>query len=331
MTDVKPQLPFALGGKRVWVAGHRGMVGAATVRRLQQENVQILTATRAELELRDQAAVRRWMERSRPQAVVVAAATVGGIYANSTRPAEFLYDNLAIATNIIHAAHELGVEKLLFLGSACIYPREAAQPMNEEALLSGPLEPTNEWYAVAKIAGIKLCQAYRKQYGADFISAQPNNLYGPGDNFDLQGSHVIPALIAKAHHAKLAGDKTFTVWGSGTPRREFLHVDDLADALVYLLKNFSDEVQINIGTGEEVTIAELARTIAEVVGFKGELVFDKSKPDGSPRKLLDDRRMKALGWRASIPLQEGLASTYRWFLDHSGEVRGAYAPASNDR
>jgi len=252
---------------------------------------------------------------------VVAAATVGGIFANSTRPADFIYDNLAIETNIIHAAYLQNVQKLLFLGSACIYPREAAQPMREEALLTGPLEPTNEWYAIAKIAGIKLCQAYRRQHGCDFISAQPNNLYGPGDNFDLESSHVIPALMRKAHEAKLSATPSFEIWGSGRPRREFLHVDDLADALIYLLKHFSGDVPLNIGTGEEVTIAELARTIADVVGFKGDLTFDTSKPDGSPRKLLDDRRMKALGWRASIGLRDGLASSYRWFLDHEHDRR----------
>ena len=322
MADDKLTKPFSLSGKRIWVAGHRGMVGSATVRRLAHENCEILAADRSELDLRDQAGVATWMERAKPDVVVVAAATVGGIYANSTRPADFLYDNLAIESNIIHAAFKLGVEKLLFLGSACIYPREAAQPMAEEALLTGPLEPTNEWYAIAKIAGIKLCQAYRKQHDCDFISAQPNNLYGPGDNFDLQGSHVIPALMVKAHEAKLANTPSFELWGSGTPRREFLHVDDLADALVHILKHYSGPVPLNIGTGEEVTIADLARTIAEVVGFKGELSFDTSKPDGSPRKLLDDRRMKALGWKASIGLRDGLAETYRWFLDHQSERRG---------
>jgi len=321
MADDKLAQPFSLAGKRVWVAGHRGMVGSATVRRLARENCEILVANRAELELRDQSNVLAWMERTKPDVVIVAAATVGGIYANSTRPADFLYDNLAIETNIIHAAYKLETPKLLFLGSACIYPREAPQPMSEDALLTGPLEPTNEWYAIAKIAGIKLCQAYRQQHGCDFISAQPNNLYGPGDNFDLEGSHVIPALMIKAHEAKLSGAASFELWGSGKPLREFLHVDDLADALVHLLKHYSGPVPLNIGTGEEVSIAELAHAIADAVGFKGTLTFDTSKPDGSPRKLLDDRRMKALGWTSSVGLKDGLASTYRWFLDHQTERR----------
>lgn len=323
MTDDKLAQPFALTGKRIWVAGHRGMVGGATVRRLARESCEILVADRMELDLRDQAGVLTWMERAKPDVVIVAAATVGGIYANATRPADFLYDNLAIETNIIHAAYKFGIRKLLFLGSACIYPREAAQPMSEDALLTGPLEPTNEWYAIAKIAGIKLCQAYRKQHGCDFISAQPNNLYGPGDNFDLEGSHVIPALIVKAHDAKLNDASSFELWGSGKPLREFLHVDDLADALVHILKHYSGPVPLNIGTGEEVSIAELAESVANVVGFKGTLTFDTSKPDGSPRKLLDDLRMKALGWNASINLKDGLASTYRWFLDHQTERRAS--------
>jgi GDP-L-fucose synthase len=321
MADDKLAQPFSLAGKRIWVAGHRGMVGSATVRRLAREKCEILTTDRAELDLRDQANVLTWMERAKLDVIIVAAATVGGIQANSTRPADFLYDNLAIETNIIHAAYKIGVTKLLFLGSACIYPREAAQPMSEDALLTGPLEPTNEWYAIAKIAGIKLCQAYRKQHGCDFISAQPNNLYGPGDNFDLEGSHVIPALIVKAHDAKLSGASSFELWGSGKPLREFLHVDDLADALIHILQHYSGPVPLNIGTGEEVSIAELAHTIADVVGFTGTLSFDASKPDGSPRKLLDDRRMKALGWVASIGLKDGLAATYRWFLEHQSERR----------
>ena len=321
MADDRLAQPFSLHGKRVWVAGHRGMVGSATVRRLAKESCEILTADRSELDLRDQTGVASWMERAKPDVVIVAAATVGGIYANSTRPADFLYDNLAIETNIIHAAFNQRIEKLLFLGSACIYPREATQPMAEEALLTGPLEPTNEWYAIAKIAGIKLCQAYRKQHGCDFISAQPNNLYGPGDNFDLEGSHVIPALMVKAHEAKLSDANAFELWGSGKPLREFLHVDDLADALVHILKHYSGPVPLNIGTGEEVSIADLARLVAEAVGFRGTLTFDTSKPDGSPRKLLDDRRMKGLGWKSSINLKDGLASTYRWFLEHQTERR----------
>jgi GDP-L-fucose synthase len=331
MTDDKLTQPFSLAGKRVWVAGHTGMVGGATARRLAREDCELLTVPHAKLDLRDQAGVSDWMKRERPDVVVVAAATVGGILANSTRPADFLYDNLAIETHIIHAAYRHEVQKLLFLGSACIYPREAAQPMPEEALLTGPLEPTNEWYAIAKIAGIKLCQAYRRQHGCDFISAQPNNLYGPGDNFDLATSHVIPALMRKAHEAKLAGSPSFELWGSGRPKREFLYVDDLADALVYLLKHFSGEVPLNIGTGGEVTIAELARTIADVVGFGGTLTFDTSRPDGSPRKLLDDRRIRALGWQASVGLRDGLATTYRWFLEHEHERRGTRAQAQASR
>ncbi len=322
MVDDKLATPFSLSGKRIWVAGHSGMMGSATVRRLAREDCEILAIRHADLDLRDQAGVGAWMKREKPDVVIVAAATVGGIHANSTRPADFIYDNLAIETNIIHAAHQIGVEKLLFLGSACIYPREATQPMAEEALLTGPLEPTNEWYAIAKIAGIKLCQAYRLQHGRDFISAQPNNLYGPRDNFDLQGSHVIPALIRKAHEAKLSHASGFELWGSGKPKREFLHVDDLADALVHILKHYSGPIPLNIGTGEEVTIAELARTIAGVVGFTGSLNFDATKPDGSPRKLLNDARMKKLGWRASISLKDGLAETYRWFLEHESERRG---------
>ena len=315
--DAKLETPFALAGKKVWVAGHRGMVGSATVGRLESEDCEILVAGRDELDLRNQSAVEAWVRDRKPDVAIVAAATVGGILANSTYPADFLYDNLIIETNIIHASHLAEVEKLLFLGSACIYPRDASQPMAEEALLSGPLEPSNEWYAVAKIAGIKLCQAYRVQYGSDFISAQPNNLYGPGDNFDLKSSHVIPALMAKAHNAKLGGDPAMEIWGSGTPKREFLHVNDLADALVHLLKHFSGEVQINIGTGEEVTIRELAETINRAVGFEGELAFDATKPDGSPRKLLNVDRMKALDWHSSIDLKSGLASTYAWYLENA--------------
>ena len=306
--------PFPLTGKTVWVAGETGMVGSATIRRLASEDCTLLSATRKDFDLRDQASVTTWMKNSRPNIVVVAAATVGGIYANSTRPAEFLYDNLMIESNIIHAAHEAGTEKLLFLGSACIYPRDAAQPMAENALLTGPLEPTNEWYAVAKIAGIKLCQAYRKQYGSDFISAQPNNLYGPGDNFDLQSSHVIPALIRKTHQAKEEGDATVDIWGTGTPLREFLHVDDLADALVHLLKAYSGPSHVNIGTGEEISIKELAHTISSVVGYQGRMNFDVDKPDGAPRKLLDSRIMKDLGWISSIRLDDGIKKTYDWFL-----------------
>ncbi len=305
---------YSLSGKRVWVVGHRGMVGAALVRRLESEDCEILAATRDELDLRCQADVQDWMTDKRAQAVILAAATVGGILANSKRPAEFLYDNLAISANVIDAAWKTGVEKLLYLGSACIYPREAPQPMPEEALLTGPLEPTNQWYAIAKIAGMKLCAAYRRQYGCDFIAAQPNNLYGPGDRFDLESSHVIPALMIKAHQAKLAGQSSFAVWGSGTPRREFLYVDDLADALVFLMTNYSEEQHVNIGSGQELTISELAEAVAEAVGFEGALAFDSSKPDGMPRKLLDSRRLASMGWAASTRLEEGLEKAYAWFL-----------------
>ncbi len=315
-TDIKLAEPFDLSGKKVWVAGASGMVGGATVRRLTTENCKILTTSHSELDLIDQAAVNQWLAANKPDVVVIAAATVGGILANSTRPAEFIYNNIAIESNIIEAAHQNEVEKLLFLGSACIYPREAAQPMAEETLLSGPLEPTNEWYAIAKIAGIKMCEAYRKQYGCDYISAQPNNLYGPGDNFELESSHVIPALMHKAHIAKVNGDQTMPIWGSGKVFREFLHVDDCADALVHLIKHYSGDIHINMGTGEEVTIKELAKIIARVVGFEGELEFDTSKPDGSPRKLLDPSRMQGLGWTSTISLEAGLAATYQWFLDN---------------
>ena len=305
---------YSLSGKRVWVVGHRGMVGAALLRRLDTEDCEIFAATKGELDLRRQADVQEWMTETRAQAVFLAAATVGGIQANSTRPAEFLYDNLAISTNVIHAAWKTGVEKLLFLGSACIYPRDAPQPMPEEALLNGPLEPTNQWYAIAKIAGMKLCAAYRRQYGCNFIAAQPNNLFGPGDRFDLESSHVTPALMIKAHRAKLAGQASFEVWGSGTPRRELLYVDDLADALVFLMTNYSEEQHVNIGSGQELTISELAEAVAKAVGFEGALVFDSSKPDGMPRKLLDSRRIASMGWSASTPLEEGLEKAYAWFL-----------------
>jgi len=312
---------FELAGKRVWVAGHRGMVGAALTRRLASERCTLVEVGRGEVDLREQAAVRAWMAREQPEAVFVAAATVGGIHANATRPAEFLYDNLMIEANIIHAAHEIGVDKLLFLGSSCIYPKLADQPIAESALLTGPLEPTNEWYAIAKIAGIKLTQAYRRQHARRFISAMPTNLYGPNDNFDLTSSHVLPALIRKMHEAKIARAETVTLWGTGKPRREFLHVDDLADALVHLMKVYDEDEHINVGVGEDVSIAELAAMCARVVGFEGRFVHDTSKPDGTPRKLLDVSRLTATGWQASIPLETGIASTYRWFLDH-GEARG---------
>lgn len=309
-------------GKRIWVAGHRGMVGSAVVRRLASEGCEVLTAPRAELDLRRQAEVEGWLDAARPDAVVLAAATVGGILANDTRPAEFLYDNLAIEANVIHASRRVGVSKLLFLGSSCIYPRLAPQPMAEDALLTGPLEPTNEWYAVAKIAGIKLCQAYRRQYGCDFISAMPTNLYGVGDNFDPRGSHVVPALLRKVHEAKEVGRDAVEVWGSGRPLREFLYVDDLADGLVFLLRNYSGEPHVNVGSGVEVSIAELARLVAETVGWRGRLVFDPAKPDGAPRKLMDVSRMAAMGWRARTGLAEGLRLTYDWFLDRGRTARG---------
>jgi len=311
--DSPGKTPFRLSGRRVWVAGHRGMVGAAIVRRLAAESCEIVTVTRDAVDLTRQAAVEAWMAEARPDVVFLAAATVGGILANDTRPAAFIYDNLAIETAVIHAAWKTGVDKLCFLGSSCIYPRLAPQPMAEEALLGGPLEPTNQWYAVAKIAGIKMCQAYRLQYGCDFISAMPTNLYGPGDNFDLLASHVVPALIAKMHRARRKGRDSVEIWGSGQPRREFLHVDDLADALVHLMTHYSDLPQINVGTGTDITIRALAETIAEVVGFTGRLTFDPTKPDGTPRKLLDVRRLTALGWSAKTPLRAGLEDAYAWY------------------
>ena len=313
MSD-KPASPYSLSGKRVWVAGHGGMVGSALVRRLQSEDCELLTVDRDQADLRRQSEVEAWLDDAKPQAVFAAAATVGGILANSTRPAEFIYDNLAIETNVIQAAWKTGVEKLLLLGSSCIYPKLAPQPMTEDALLSGPLEPTNQWYAIAKIAGIMMCQAYRAQYGCDFIAAQPTNLYGPNDNFDLASSHVLPALIAKAHAAKSGYVPSLEVWGSGTPKREFLYVDNAADALVFLMKNYSGADQINIGTGRDLSIRELAETVIDVVGFNGELAFDASKPDGTPRKLLDVGRLTALGWTAKTKLRDGVELTYRWDL-----------------
>lgn len=314
---------FDLRGKRVFVAGHRGMVGSAIVRRLAVEDCEILTATRAELDLLDQAGVRRWMADHRPDAVVMAAAKVGGILANDRLPADFLYDNVVVQTNLIEGAFRAEVGKFLFLGSSCIYPKFAPQPISEEALLTGPLEPTNEWYAIAKIAGLKLCQAYRRQYGVDYISAMPTNLYGPGDNFHLESSHVVPALMRKAHEAKQVGRKTLTVWGTGTPMREFLYVDDAADALVCLLKTYSSDSHVNVGSGQDITIAELARTVASIVGGDVEIAFDPTKPDGTPRKLLDVTRLFATGWRPRYSLRSGLEQTYAWFLQHmeAGQVR----------
>lgn len=311
---------FALAGKRVWVAGHNGMVGQALVRRLAVEDCQVLTADRRRIDLRRQDQVEQWMAAARPDAIFLAAAKVGGIQANNSRPAEFAYDNLMIEANIIDAAWRNGVAKLLFLGSSCIYPKFAPQPIPEEALLTGPLEPTNEWYAIAKIAGIKLTQAYRRQYGCDFISGMPTNLYGPGDNFDLETSHVLPALIRKAHEAKQRGDGRLVIWGTGAPRREFLHVDDCADALVHLMRTYSAEEHVNVGSGEDLTIRALAEAVCGAVGFQGEIISDPSKPDGTPRKLMSGDKLKAMGWRPRIGLAEGIASTYRWFLEHQGEV-----------
>ncbi len=313
--------PFDLSGKRVFVAGHRGLVGSAIVRRLAQESCTVLTAGRAELDLRRQESVERWLDAERPDAVFFAAAKVGGILANSTYPAQFLYDNLAIETNLIHASYQAGVKKLVFLGSSCIYPKLAPQPIKEEALLSGPLEPTNEWYAIAKIAGLKLCEAYRRQYGCDFVSAMPTNLYGPGDNFDLAASHVLPALIRKMHDAKAAGAAEVVLWGTGAPLREFLHVDDCADALVHIMKHYSENQHINVGSGEELPILELAQLAARAVGFEGKIVHDLSKPDGTPRKLMDSSRLRALGWQPRIGLEEGIRETYRWFLGQQDLAR----------
>ena len=312
----QPPPIYSLRGKRVWVAGHSGMVGSALMRRLRNEDCTLLTVSRQELDLTRQTEVESWIEERRPEAIFLAAAKVGGIVANMTSPANFLNDNLMISANVIHSAAATGVEKLLFLGSSCIYPKFAEQPIKEEALLTGPLEPTNEWYAIAKIAGLMLARAYRRQRGCDFISAMPTNLYGPGDNFDLTSSHVIPALIRKAHEAKADDDAEFVIWGSGTPRREFLHVDDAADALVYLMTRYSDDEHINVGYGSDVTIAVLASLVAAAVGFKGEISTDPSKPDGTPRKLLDVAKLRCLGWRPKITLTEGLRSTYRWYVDN---------------
>ncbi|MDP3116578.1 MAG: GDP-L-fucose synthase [Phenylobacterium sp.] len=305
---------YPLKGKRIWVAGHRGMVGSAVVRRLASEDCEVLTAGRDQLDLRRQAEVEAWMDQARPNAVILAAAKVGGILANDTYPADFLYENLMIEANIIHAAHQADVEKLLFLGSSCIYPKEAPQPIPESALLTGPLEPTNEWYAIAKIAGIKLAQAYRRQHGRDFISAMPTNLYGPGDNFDLNTSHVLPALIRKAHEAKMAGADHITIWGTGTPRREFLNADDCADACIFLMKTYSDFEHVNVGSGEELTILELSQLVCDVVGFKGKIIIDASKPDGTPRKLMSANKLRRMNWSPRISLYDGVTDAYRWFL-----------------
>jgi len=312
-------MAFDLTGKRVWVAGHKGMVGSAIVRRLASEACEVLTVDRAALDLTDQRAVHDWMQRERPDAVFLAAARVGGIMANSTYPVDFLRDNLLIETAVIDAAHAAGVGKLLFLGSSCIYPKHAPQPIREDALLTGPLEPTNQWYAVAKIAGIMLTQAYRQQHGCDFISAMPTNLYGPGDNFDPQASHVLPALIRKVHEAKATGAPV-TLWGTGSPLREFMHVDDCADACVFLMKTYSQAEHVNIGAGSEISIRDLAHLVMDVLGYDGELVTDPSKPDGTPRKLMDNSRLTAMGWQPRIGLREGIADAYAAFL--AGEGRG---------
>jgi GDP-L-fucose synthase len=307
---------------RIYVAGHRGLVGSAVVRALQRQGCHnLLLRTHTELDLTEQGAVREFFRLERPDAVIMAAARVGGIYANNSRPALFMRDNLLIQDNVIDAAHRFGVGKFVFLGSSCIYPKLSPQPIKEEYLLTGPLEPTNEWYAVAKIAGLKMCQAYRREFGFSAISLMPTNLYGPGDNFDLQNSHVLPALIRRFHEAKVRGDESVTVWGTGTPRREFLHVDDMADAVVYLLHNYDSEDIVNIGCGEDVAISELAELVMSVIGFGGRLIFDPTKPDGTPRKLLDVTRLNGLGWRAKIPLKAGIEQTYGWFQEHAAEAR----------
>jgi GDP-L-fucose synthase len=306
--------PFDLKGKRVFVAGHRGMVGSALVRRLASEGVELLTVPRAEMDLRNQAAVFDWFAKNRPQAVFFAAAKVGGIVANNTLRAEFIYDNLVQATTVIHAAHMSGAEKLMFLGSSCIYPKLAPQPLREDSMLTGPLEITNEPYAIAKIAGIKMAEAYRSQYGSDFISVMPTNLYGPGDNYHPEYSHVVAALIRRFHEAKVTGAANVVVWGTGTPRREFLYVDDLADACVHLMKTYSSDELVNIGSGEDISIAEFARVVADAVGFTGAISYDHSKPDGTPRKLLDVSRLAQLGWRASTSLKDGIRRAYQAYL-----------------
>ena len=303
-----------MSAQRIWVAGHKGMVGFAITRYLASRGDEVIKADRSVVDLRHQIGVEVWLKQNRPTSIIFAAAKVGGIYANDTYPADFIYDNLAIEANIIHSAHLAGVGRLVFLGSSCIYPKFAPQPIREDALLTGPLEPTNEWYAIAKIAGIKLCQAYRKQYGRHYISIMPCNLYGPGDNFDPMTSHVLPALIRKVHEAKEQRQSEVIVWGTGSPLREFLHVDDLARAVVFCLDNYDEHEHINCGAGSEISIRELAELVARVVGFQGKIVFDTTKPDGTPRKLMDFSRMAALGWRPEIPLEEGIARSYRWFL-----------------
>ncbi|KKC38860.1 hypothetical protein WH87_08245 [Devosia epidermidihirudinis] len=314
---------FDLRGRSIWIAGHRGMVGSALVRRLAGEGCTILTAERSVLDLTRQGQVEDFLAEAKPDAIVLAAARVGGIHVNDAYPADFLAENLAIETNVIAAAHRSGVDRLLFLGSSCIYPKLADQPIREDALLTGPLEPTNEWYALAKIAGLKLASACRKQYGRNYIAAMPTNLYGPGDNFDLSTSHVVPALMRKAHEARLAGARQIKIWGTGTPRREFLHVDDCADALVFLLKTYAGESHINVGFGQDISILALTELICGIVGFEGRIVHDLSKPDGTPRKLLDSSRLRATGWAPKLKLRDGLAATYAWFLEHQNEAVAA--------
>jgi GDP-L-fucose synthase len=314
---------YDLTNKRIWVAGHRGMVGSAVVRRLARENCTVVTATRSEVDLTRQVEVEAFVKDARPDAIVLAAAKVGGILANDTFPADFLYENLLIETSVFGAAHANNVDRLLFLGSSCIYPKLAPQPITEDALLTGPLEPTNEWYAIAKIAGIKMAQAFRRQYGRDYISAMPTNLYGPGDNFDLKSSHVLPALIRKAHDAKINHADTITVWGTGTPRREFLHADDCADALVFLLQHYSGDAHVNVGSGTDLSILELTEMVNRVVGYSGRIVHDLSKPDGTPRKLMSAGKLSAMGWSPRIELEAGIEETYRWFLEHDAKGKAA--------
>jgi GDP-L-fucose synthase len=309
-------VPFSLAGKRVWVAGHRGMVGSALVRRLAREKSEILTVGRDSVDLARQGETERWISEARPDAIFLAAAKVGGILANDTYPADFLYENLMIEANILEAAHQAKVAKVVFLGSSCIYPKFAEQPIKEDSLLTGPLEPTNEWYAIAKIAGMKLAEAYRRQHGADFVSAMPTNLYGPEDNFDLKASHVLPALIRKAHEAKARGDDTMVIWGTGTVRREFMHVDDCADALVFLMQTYSSNEHVNVGSGEDLTILALAELVRDVVGFRGRIATDTTKPDGTPRKLMSGERLQQLGWKPKISLREGVEQTYRWYIEN---------------
>ena len=316
-------MSFDLKGKKIFVSGHRGMVGSATVRRLEQEEgVEILTASRADMDLTRQDEVEKWMAANKPDVVFVTAAKVGGILANDTYPAQFIYENLMIEANLIHSAYKNDVEKLVYLGSSCIYPKMAPQPIPEDALLTGPLEPTNEWDAIAKIAGIKLCQAYRKEYGCDYISGMPTNLFGPNDNFDLKNSHVLPAIIRKVYDAKQSGQKSIEIWGTGSAKREFLHVDDCADAMIFLLKNFSGPDHINIGSGEDLSILELTKLIMDVVGYDGEIVHDLSKPDGTPRKLMQVDRLKGLGWEPKYSLRAGVENAYQWFLDNRESIRG---------